>query len=241
MVNKEREKLEEAIKSWQFVQTLPREIHGFVLQDGGGYHGTVRPIFAYHQPAQHRRVTVVYDEATQDFAVRIAVGLTEYIDPDFIAPDLATLERLLSLRLADTLDGLAHFRQERLGSIFNAKKIVTWSFARQLPREYAGFSLFISPSAPVKVLNGSYIIIDYSDFAAASNFIVYYNILRDEFFGERRLRRKPELLSAFDARTLPELERCLREHLCPTLQELRRHLADQPREPGGEHSAVKEK
>lgn len=223
--NEGQKKITETLQSWKFMRTLPRELHGFSLQIGGEHSGAVEPIFTYYHPGQQRRLTVLYDGATEDFAVRIAVGLTEYIDPDFIAPDLPTLERLLDARLSDTLAGLVHFQPKRLGSIFNAKKIVSWPVARQLPREYAGFTLFINPAAPVKVLNGSFIIIDYSDFAAASNFVVYYNILRDEFFGERRLARRPELLTTFDAKTLPELAQRLKDNLAPTLEDLRRRVA----------------
>lgn len=228
VINEAAHKIAAALQSCDFLRTLPATLHGFERQKCGEQGGAVVPIITYYHPGQHRRLTVLYNDATEDFAVRIAVGLTEYIDPDFIAPDLTTLEQMLHARLSDTLASLVHFQPQRLGSIFNAKQIITWPVSQQLPREYAGFTLIINPAAPVKVLNGSFIIIDYSDFAAASNFVVYYNILRDEFFAERRLVRRPELLTTFDAKTLPELAQRLQDNLAPTLENLRQRVAQLP-------------
>ena len=56
------------------------------------------------------------------------------------------------------------------------------------------------------MLNGSYIIFDYSDFALESNFIIYYNEFRSEFYGEARIKNIPEMNYTFDSDSLLELE-----------------------------------
>ena len=86
----------------------------------------------------------------------------------------------------------------------------------------ASHSMFITPEAPVRVLNGSYIVFDYSDFALKSNFIIYYNEFRCEFFGEARILNIPEMNYVFDSKSLPELEEKLKAHLTDRLQEIRR-------------------
>ena len=73
----------------------------------------------------------------------------------------------------------------------------------------------------MEITNGSYIIIDYSDFALESNFIVSYNIFRDEFFGEARIHRIPDVSYAFDARELDELAQKLEQRLPARLREIR--------------------
>ena len=82
--------------------------------------------------------------------------------------------------------------------------------------------MVITPEAPVRVLNGSYIVFDYSDFALKSNFIIYYNEFRCEFFGEARILNIPEMNYVFDSKSLPELEEKLKSHLTDRLQEIRR-------------------
>ncbi len=73
----------------------------------------------------------------------------------------------------------------------------------------------------MKIVNGSFIVIDYSDFATASNLTVYYNMYRDEFFSERRIRRLPEIVTDFDAKALNALVEKLSVRLEPALGNLR--------------------
>ena len=50
-------------------------------------------------------------------------------------------------------------------------------------------------------------------FAAQSNFIIYYNVFRDEFFGEAKIHRIPEITYEFDSSELKDLRLKLEEKL----------------------------
>ncbi|HMM21056.1 MAG TPA: hypothetical protein PKA10_09955 [Selenomonadales bacterium] len=212
----------EQVEAWPFLDTLPPECAGFALDRELAESGTQYLMFSYRKPQDHRSFAVLYDHATKDFMGRITVGLTEYFDVTFISTDLAGLEKILAERLPRTLDRLAG--DEGYESIFRAKKILEWDYGRQLPRELAGFTLFISPERPIPTINGSYIILDYSDFSEESNLILYYNVYRDEFFGEIRFRRTPEMAGQFDAKDLPELAGKVSDNLQGTLEALRGRL-----------------
>lgn len=153
------------------------------------------------------------------------MGLTAYYDVNLICGDRSGAEKILAGRLQPTLDRLAG--KEDYESIFRAKKILEWPYRQNLPHECAGFRLFIGPAEAVKTINGSYIVLDYSDFAAASNMIIYYNIYRDEFFGEFRLRQTPQMTAMFDARELDDLAQKLETGLEPALNALRARLDHQ--------------
>jgi len=116
------------------------------------------------------------------------------------------------------------FNRDNLGSIIIDKQILEWPYGNELPQELLGFELFIKPSAPVKIINGSYIIIDYSDFSNESSLVIYYNIFRDEFFGEARIRRTPQMSAVFDATTLEKLQENIATHLNKVLQSIRNQL-----------------
>ena len=90
-----------------------------------------------------------------------------------------------------------------------------------MPETIEGFVLFIRPDQPVKVINGSYIVFAYCDFEAESDFIIYYNVFRDEFFGEARVNKIPEMNYTFDSTELSELEEKLDQYLVPRLKEIR--------------------
>lgn len=90
-----------------------------------------------------------------------------------------------------------------------------------MPETLEGYQLFIKPQQPVKINNGSYIIIDYVDFTHASDVTIYYNMYRDEFFGEARIHSIPDVTYDFDSNELVELQEKLEKHLVPRMREAR--------------------
>ena len=214
------------LQEWKWLNTLPADIEGFSLVNELMQCDTQYRIFTYQQVERQRSFSVLYDQATKEYLVRVVVGLTEYVDISFIVADLVKLEAVLQQRMEPTIHRLANFNENSLCTVFREKNILQWPYAKSLPAKIAGFSLYIAPYEPLKTLNGSYIIIDYTDFVAESSFLVYYNIYRDEFFGELRIRRAPQMINSFDSKTLPNLEQCLITHLKPTLENLRKHLSE---------------
>lgn len=218
------EKIIAQVQTWELLAKLPKEFAGFELILERKEQGTQYCIFAYRNKQWHKSFSVLYDKATKEFLARTVVGLTEYFDVNFIVGDIQVLENLLVKRLKKTLTDLAVYDKDNLDSILVDKKILEWSYGKELPQELVGFKLFIKPCEPVKIINGSYIMIDYSDFSAESSLVIYYNIFRDEFFGEARIRRTPQMSAVFDADTLDELQIALAAHLKPVLEEMRNQL-----------------
>ncbi len=219
------------IKIWPFLQRLPDRQAGFSLSRDLAENGTQYNIFSYRNEQALRTLSVLYDKTTKEFFARVTVGLNEFYDISFICGDLAGLEKILVARLPSTLSGLEDTRQYE--SIFRAKQICEWSYGAQLPGDIEGFRLFIAPGQPLRTINGSYVIIDYSDFAAASNLNISYNVYRDEFFAQQRFRQTPEMVAAFDTRDLDELAARLDQNLRPALRDLRSRITrtegqDQP-------------
>lgn len=217
----------EEIDAWEYPKGLPNELQGFQLDRSRKNHGTRNQIFAYECSAKRRQFIAFYDEATRDFMVRIIIGLTEYNDVTYIVPELDKFETLLRERMEDTLRGLVVFDESRLESVLLQTKVTTWPYEKKLPPQIGCFELFIPPSEPIRVINGSYIVLDYSCFVEESNLLIYYNIYRDEYFGEIRLRRTPEMTFDFDSKSLTELEEKFEEYLVPTLKKLEERIAAQ--------------
>jgi hypothetical protein len=218
------EKIIEQVSKWEFLRNLPAEIYGFTLINELMACGTQYRIFTYNNPNAHRSFTIMYDTATKDFLARTVVGLTEFCDISYITGDLTSLEKLLAERMENTLKCLAYFEPSSVCVRFREKKVLEWPYISKLPSRIQNFELFINPHEPVKVLNGSYAIIDYSDFSTESNLMINYNIFRDEFFCEIRLRRTPIMTADFDAKTLVELEARLESNLLRTIENLDNRL-----------------
>lgn len=218
------DKLIEQVKSWELLSKLPIEYAGFALKLELKERGSQYCIFTYENKEWHKSFSILYDKATKEFLGRTVVGLTEYFDVNFIVSEIVILEKLLIKRLKDTLVSLAVFNPDNLGSIIIDKQILEWSYGKNIPTHLVGFELFIKPWEPVKIINGSYIIIDYSDFSNESSLVIYYNIFRDEFFGEARIKRTPHMSAVFDAKTLEQLQENITVHLKSVLENMRSQL-----------------
>ena len=144
-------------------------------------------IYSYDNELLKRRAMVYYHEETKEYKLLVTIGLTEFCAIEYISESLDQLEKILHERFNNLLNDISKFNREHISSIIVDKKIMDWDYIDKLPQELEGFKLFINPKEPVKIINGSYIIIDYCDFSKESNFIIYYNVFRDEFFGEAKL------------------------------------------------------
>ena len=119
------------------------------------------------------------------------------------------------------MSNMEKYNPASLSSIVINSGIIEWGRSYNLPQNCEGFELFISPGTPEKINNGSYVIINYADFGIESDFSIYYNIYRDEFFGEARIWSIPDVNYDFDSTSLGELEEKLRIYMVPRLQEIR--------------------
>lgn len=215
------EKVEASLEGWQLLESLPPEIAGFHFSLLRAPHEDMYDIFSYENPALHRRVTAYFHEETQEYKLRVRIGFIEFCRIEFITASLGAFSQALEEHLAALIDGMVTFHPESLSSLVLKKGIREWPYGKQLPETLEGHELFIRPQQPVKITNGSYIIIDYVDFEQESDVTIYYNMYRDEFWGGVRAHSIPDVSYVFDCHELDELQKKLEEHLVPRLHEAR--------------------
>jgi len=215
------EKVEASLEGWQLFKSLPPEIAGFHFSLLRAPHEDMYDIFSYDNPALHRRVTAYYHEETQEYKLRVRIGFIEFCKIEFITASLDAFSQALEQQLAPLIDGMVTFHPEDISSLVLRKGILEWPYAEKLPETLEGHTLFIRPQQPVKITNGSYIVIDYVDFEQESDVTIYYNMYRDEFWGEVRAHSIPDVSYVFDCHELDELQKKLEEHLVPRLHEAR--------------------
>ena len=215
------EKVEASIKGWQFLQSLPTEIVGFHFSFVREPHEDMYDIFSYENPVIHKGATAYYHEETQEYKLRVRIGFVEFCRIEFISESLESFSEALKKQLAPLLEDMVTFHPESVSTLVRKKGICDWTYAKKLPEVLEGHYLFIRPQQPVKITNGSYIIIDYVDFEQESDVTIYYNMYRDEFWGEVRAHSIPDVSYVFDCHELDELQKKLEEHLVPRLHEAR--------------------
>ena len=215
------EKIKANLEESGLLNDLPQEWHGFHLRRLNQASGDVYDICVYGNEALHKYASLYFHEETHEYKLRLKIGLIEFCRIEFITASIDTFVELLHNQLESLLVELTEFHVEQVSSIVRRKKILEWDYTRFLPAEAEGFSRYISPDAPIKINNGSYIIADYVDFDMESGVTFYYNIYRDEFFSEARIWNIPNVTYEFDSSDLEELEEKLRARLMPRLMQVR--------------------
>ena len=224
MKKEQLEKVQAEVSAWAYSNQLSSVEKNFPLKMLMREEGDTFQIYSYENEDLKRSVMIYYHEETKEYKLMITIGLTQFCAIEYISADLAQLEKILRERFDNLLGDISSFNEDHMSIIIKEKKIMQWDYIDKLPQEICGFRLFINPREPVKVINGSYIIIDYCDFAAQSNFIIYYNVFRDEFFGEAKIHRIPEITYEFDSSELKDLRLKLEEKLENTLKQLRARI-----------------
>ena len=199
--------------------------HGFVYAPSEKIVGDRREIFTCRNVAKNMTITAYFHEETREYKLRIKIGLNELVRIEYIASKPAAFTERLQTYFSQLLADLGEENPLK-PPLLTEKGLFAWDYGEILPPSLEGFSLFIAPNAPFPVANGSYIIVDYSDFAIKSNFILMYNIFRDEFFGEARIADVPIVTYDFDAVTVERLALLIKTKLAAKLREIRRSATE---------------
>ena len=224
MKKEQLEKVQAEVSAWAYLNQLSPVEKNFRLKMLMQEVDDTFQIYSYENEDLKRSVMVYYHEESKEYKLMVTIGLTQFCAIEYISADLVQLEKVLQERFDNLLGDISSFNEDHMSIIIKEKKIMQWDYIDKLPQEICGFRLFINPREPVKIINGSYIIIDYCDFAAQSNFIIYYNVFRDEFFGEAKIHRIPEITYEFDSSELKDLRLKLEEKLENTLKQLRARI-----------------
>lgn len=216
------EKIQQETADWKYLDELPRDWFGLTFAKQYAEVGDTFELFSYKNEEKHLGVIAYYHQETKEYKLKIQRGLTEFCLMQFITSSFEEYQHYLQKYLEGAVHDLAIYNPDTVSYVTKALNIPEWNYADILPGELEGFSLFIEPKQLTRVLNGSYIVFDYSDFSINSNFIIYYNEFHCEFFGEARINNIPEMNYVFDSRSLEELEEKLNAHLVERLREIRR-------------------
>ena len=205
---------------WEFLQKLPKELHGFIFEEGGKVNGHELVLGSYVNEPARRRLELIYTDETFDYVPVRQVGLLRYRDFRYITRD----KDLFAEWIAGAIDRLVEETTPtyipRSGHLLKDKGILDWHFPDSLPERVGNFVKFIGPQYPLDFLNNATVILDYSDFDAGNELMFMFNRARNEYYAENKKRWIPNTMHEFDAKNLEDLEALLTERLEPYLLEL---------------------
>ncbi len=174
-------------------------------------------LFSYWDRAADWFIRGVYNTGTEEFSVRVDIGMLEFALIEFITDDFAVFRAMAEQRLPGIIRTQYAERQRHFSVMLREKGVPYVGWDSFLPQEYKGFKRLIKPNDAVRIINGSYMILSYYHKPSQSGLALMYNFLRDDFFAERRVHNIPNLVHDFDSRSLDELQQALQERLLPVL------------------------
>lgn len=214
------EELAKETQDWDFVKNLPEQIGAFTKNLDGTINGKILHICNYYAPSLKAKIDITYSAETCDYILVRIIGINTYRDVSYIYKDKDLFATKVTAKLPQILHLIEHPEEVNLGEMVANKQILTWKYGNSLPEKIGNFELYIKPSHSIEYLNGSIILIDYTDFTRNDQFVVYYNRLRDQFFGELKIAGVFHATKDFDSTNLTQLQKQLEKHLDNTLQNI---------------------
>ena len=215
------EVIRERRPGWEFLQKLPKELHGFTFKEGGEM--MTRHEFllgAYENVPARRRLELIYTKETFDYVPVRQVGLHRYRDFRYITRDKDVFAEWITVAIDRLVEETTPTYIPRSGHILKLKGILDWHYPDRLPERIGNFVKFIGPQYPLDFINNATVILDYADFNAGDELVFLYNRVRNEYYAENKKRFIPNTMHEFDAKNLEDLEVLLEEKLEPYLLEL---------------------
>ena len=208
------------LPDWEFLQKLPKELHGFTFEEGGQLKGHELVLGSYVNEEARRRLELIYTKETFDYVPVRQVGLLRYRDFRYITRDKDVFAEWITGAIDRLVGETTPNYIPRSGHLLKEKGILGWCFPDTLPERIGNFVKFIGPRYPLDFINNATVILDYADFDAGNELVVLYNRVRNEFYAENKKHLIPNTIHEFDAKKLEDLEMLLAEHLEPYLLDL---------------------
>lgn len=197
------EKMQEELQGWELPGQLPEAIGGFVKIPGEGIKGQILSILKYVNEEQHCSVELTYSSETGDFVPVKTIGLHSFRDVQYFYRDkddfAEAMVRALPL-IISSIDRSTEHSYSREADDYHFKN---WAYGQSLPEKIGSYELFIRPDNPVSYINGSYIFLDYTDFATGNQLCFFYNIYRNEIFAEKKQAYLPVTTNDFTVMNKP--------------------------------------
>jgi hypothetical protein len=223
----------ETLKQWNIASVLPLHVGDFKLRtefrmiQKNGEDAEYR-LFIYENCTKGWSVRAVLNPVSKEYSVRTDIGMLEFALIEFITDDFSVFRHMVEERLGRIINEYYVNEEHQFSIILKDKGIPDVHWNEFLPQEYKGLHRLITPNEAVRIINGSYMILSYYDAASQSGLSLMYNILRDDFFAERRIHNFPNLVHDFDGRDLKKLEKALRNRLLPVLDAVVSDTASAP-------------
>ena len=157
--------IEEGLKDWEFLKHLPKEISGFKLQEGRGIEGNILNLASFVNEEIHCSLDLIYTAETFDYTLVKNIGLHTFRDERFFNRDADKFAEAVLKNLPNVIEKVSRSMNKKLGYESKVMGFDTWNYWKTLPEKIGEYELFVTPDKPLEYINGSWVILDYSNFS----------------------------------------------------------------------------
>ena len=219
-----KNKIAAEVEAANFFDELPNELCGFTLKKIFDEDDDKFIYFAYENLQTHRDFIAYFHEETKEYKARVKIGLNEFCLTKFFTQNFNQFGEMITSELETTLKNFSENPNEK-NPLIKEKNFSAWEYGKNLPKNIAGFELFITPENPVELTSGDCVIINYSDFSAQSDFTLVYNTYLENFSVEMKINRVSQVNYLFDSEKLNDLEKKLAKNLSTELERMRKEIS----------------
>ncbi len=230
-LEKEREERRKLFLSWDIENDLPCEVGDYVLKridfptmkdrKAGKVKTDIRvyTAFAWENEKNGWMVKAIFDEETKDYMVKMDLRLMTLTQLESITGDFEQFKKRVRELTPKAIEKeLIHL--ERVSVLAAAKGFMKWDYEKVMPERMGQYKRIIKPVNPVEGLNGSFIIGAYECRERNIGVLFFYNIYREEYYGELRAGGIPVIVHQYDATTINEFSSHLEAYLEKDLETL---------------------
>lgn len=217
-----REKRRQLFMDWDIETELPTDIGPYHLQHIDKQQDRIYYAFGWIDEKSGWQVRALYDEETADYMIKMDLHMMTLTEIECITGDFEEFQKFVKKLTPEAIEKeLIH--REKVSVLVRGKGFMVWDYHDSLPETLGAYERIIAPDRPLLGLNGSYIIGAYQCREKDTGILFFYNMYRNEYYGELRAKGIPGIIHQYDAKTIEELEQKIKLHLNKDLEELYQH------------------
>lgn len=208
-----------AFIEWDIENDLPSNIGPYVLERTDEQDGRIYKAFRWIDHQSGWEVRAVFDGETAEYMIKIDLNFMTFTQIEVISSDFETFKENVK-KLTPGIIEKELIKRDHISVLIKDKGFVNWKYETLLPARIETYERVIEPKNPITGLNGSYIIAAYQCKDREAAMIFFYNVYRDEYYGEMRSKGIPLIMHKYDSQTIDEFSKALKSNLEKDLQDL---------------------
>jgi hypothetical protein len=218
-LEKERAERRKLFLDWPIEKELPQTIGEYNLSRIDKQEGRIYYAFGWKGQENGWEIRALFDEETMDYMVKMYLRMMTMTEIEVITGDFAQFQDFVKRWTPDMIKREL-IERDKVSVLVKDAGFMNWDYSEILPPEIGAYKRMIEPRRPILGLNGSYIIACYECLEKNTGILFFYNMFRDEYYGELRAKGIPGIVHQYDAKSVADLAEKIKTHLGKDLEAL---------------------